>query len=310
MKLSQLQYFQTVCKYNNLTRAAGELHISQPGLTHVIHELEREFGLTLFLRQNKGLVLTEEGRQFLNESALLLEQAEAFSCRMKALGQANQVIQFGLAAASATLYFPSMMQEFHRQYPQVKVNIVENGSVANYQHILDGELDLALLSYGSSMSAAFGTHKIADAEIRLYIAGSHPLAGRQSVSVGELGQVPLVLPSEDSFLTTNTRKICAQHKTKPNIILTTSQISVIKQLVENHTAGTILFDGTLPDSALYRAVPVREFQAARIYLVWNQYNPVSAAVHHFIQTAKRLYPQPAADPYCRDGAAENQIRNP
>ena len=58
MKLFQLRYFQTVCKYSNLTRAAEELHISQPGLSHAIQELEREFGLTLFLRQNKGLVLT------------------------------------------------------------------------------------------------------------------------------------------------------------------------------------------------------------------------------------------------------------
>ena len=66
MKLSQLEYFQTICKHCNLTRAAEELHVSQPSLTHVIHDLEQEFGLTLFLRQNKGLVLTEEGRQFLD----------------------------------------------------------------------------------------------------------------------------------------------------------------------------------------------------------------------------------------------------
>lgn len=73
MKLSQLKYFQVVCKHNNLTRAAEELHISQPGLTHVIQEMEQEFGLTLFLRRNKGLVLTEEGRKFLEEANLLLQ---------------------------------------------------------------------------------------------------------------------------------------------------------------------------------------------------------------------------------------------
>ena len=50
MNFNQLKYFQSVCKYNNLTRAAEELHISQPGLSHVIHELEQEFGFALFLR--------------------------------------------------------------------------------------------------------------------------------------------------------------------------------------------------------------------------------------------------------------------
>lgn len=104
MKLSQLKYFQVVCKHNNLTRAAEELHISQPGLTHVIHELEQEFGLTLFLRQNKGLVLTEEGRKFLEEANLLLQQSDYFISRMKFLGQSNQIIRMGLPPASATLF--------------------------------------------------------------------------------------------------------------------------------------------------------------------------------------------------------------
>lgn len=94
MKLSQLEYFQTICKHCNLTRAAEELHVSQPSLTHVIHDLEQEFGLTLFLRQNKGLVLTEEGRQFLDETNRLLEQTNYFVSRMKILGQSNQVVHF------------------------------------------------------------------------------------------------------------------------------------------------------------------------------------------------------------------------
>mgnify|MGYP002795929216 CR=1 FL=1 len=110
MKFTQLKYFQTVCKYNNLTRAAEELHISQPGLTHVIHELEQEFDLTLFLRQNKGLILTKKGQQFLNETNLLLEQVDSFVSRMKLLGQVNQGIQFGLSPASATLFFPPILQ--------------------------------------------------------------------------------------------------------------------------------------------------------------------------------------------------------
>ncbi|CDA78706.1 transcriptional regulator [Clostridium sp. CAG:242] len=105
MKLSQLEYFQTICKHCNLTRAAEELHVSQPSLTHVIHDLEQEFGLTLFLRQNKGLVLTEEGRQFLDETNRLLEQTNYFVSRMKILGQSNQVVHFGLPPASATLFF-------------------------------------------------------------------------------------------------------------------------------------------------------------------------------------------------------------
>lgn len=292
MKFYQLKYFQTVCKYNNLTRAAEELHISQPGLTHVIRELEREFGLTLFHRQNKGLILTDEGRQFLHEAELLLEQTDSFVSRMKFLGQTDQVIQFGLPPASATLFFPPIMQEFHRQYPDIKVNVVEQGSIANHQRILDGKLDAALLSSDSPVSSAFGRHLIGMTRICLYLPQNHPLAREEAVSVQDISAIPLALLSEDSFLTTNGLKLCAQNKVTPEIILTTNQIAVIRQLVENQTAGTLLFQGTLPDSGRYRGIPVREFQEVYIYLVWNQYNPVSESVKHFINAVKTVYPKP------------------
>ena len=65
MKLLQLKYFQTICKYNNITRASNELHVSQPSLSNVIRDLEEEFGVTLFQRLSKGLSLTEEGKVLL-----------------------------------------------------------------------------------------------------------------------------------------------------------------------------------------------------------------------------------------------------
>ena len=292
MKFYQLKYFQTVCKYNNLTRAAEELHISQPGLTHVIRELEQEFGLTLFHRQNKGLILTDEGRQFLNEAELLLEQTDTFVSRMKFLGKADQVIRFGLPPASAALFFPPMIQEFHRQYPQIKVNVVEEGSIANRQKILDGKLDVALLSSDSPVSSAFGHYQVGVTGICLYLPKDHPLAGKEMVSVKEFCEIPLVLFSEDSFLTTNSLKICTQNGVSPNVILTTNQIAVIRQLIENRTAGTLLFRGTLPESGQYREIPVQEFQKVYIYLVWNQYNPVGMAVKRFIEAVETVYPNP------------------
>lgn len=309
MKLSQLKYFQVVCKHNNLTRAAEELHISQPGLTHVIHELEQEFGLTLFLRQNKGLVLTEEGRKFLEEANLLLQQSDYFVSRMKFLGQSNQIIRMGLPSASATLFFPSIMHMLHRQSPQIKIDVVEIGSLTNQQKILDGELDAALISTNTLVSAAFGGYLLARTRICLYVAADHPFAEREQISLREVCSMPLVMPTEESFLTTNTLKTCAQNKLTPNIMLHTNQIAIVSQLVQNGTAGTLVFHGTLPECAAYRAIPVQEFDDVYIYLIWNQYNPLSTALKQLIRAAKAVYPQPVIDFYCREPAEESPILN-
>ena len=309
MKLSQLKYFQVVCKHNNLTRAAEELHISQPGLTHVIRELEQEFGLTLFLRQNKGLVLTEEGRKFLEEANLLLQQSDYFVSRMKFLGQSNQIIRMGLPPASATLFFPSIMHMLHRQSPQIKIDVVEIGSLTNQQKILDGELDAALISTHAPVSAAFGGYLLAQTRICLYVAADHPFAGREEISLREVCSIPLVMPTEESFLTTNTLKTCAQNKLIPDIMLHTNQIAIVSQLVQNGTAGTLLFHGTLPECTAYRAIPVQEFDDVYIYLIWNQYNPLSTALKQLIRATKTVYPQPVIDFYCREPAEESPILN-
>lgn len=299
MKLSQLKYFQVVCKHNNLTRAAEELHISQPGLTHLIQEMEQEFGLTLFLRRNKGLVLTEEGRKFLEEANLLLQQSDYFVSRMKFLGQSNQIIRVGLPPASATLFFPSIMHMLHRQSPQIKIDVVEIGSLTNQQKILDGELDAALISTNAPVSAAFGGYLLARSRICLYVTADHPFAEREQISLREVCSIPLVMPTEESFLTTNTLKTCAQNKLTPNIMLHTNQIAIVSQLVQNGTAGTLLFHGTLP-----------EFDDVYIYLIWNQYNPLSTALKQLIRATKTVYPQPVVDFYCREIEAESPILNP
>ena len=61
MKISQMEYFSCVCRCGSITKAAKELHISQPSVTAAVHELEKELGVNLFLRRNNKIQLTEEG---------------------------------------------------------------------------------------------------------------------------------------------------------------------------------------------------------------------------------------------------------
>ena len=75
MTLKQLQYAVMVAETGNMTEAAKKLFIAQPSLTSAIHELEKEYGITLFSRSNKGIELTPEGDEFLGYARQVLEQA-------------------------------------------------------------------------------------------------------------------------------------------------------------------------------------------------------------------------------------------
>ncbi len=74
MTLKQLQYVTVVAETGNITEAAKSLYIAQPSLTSAIHELEKEFGITIFSRSNKGIELTPDGEEFLGYARQVLEQ--------------------------------------------------------------------------------------------------------------------------------------------------------------------------------------------------------------------------------------------
>lgn len=75
MTLQQLTYLVTVADCGNITEAAEKLFISQPSLSAAIHNLEKEMGVTAFIRSNKGVVVTREGEELLSFARMLLEQA-------------------------------------------------------------------------------------------------------------------------------------------------------------------------------------------------------------------------------------------
>lgn len=87
MTLRQLEYFCAICRCGSVTRAAGELLVSQPSLSNAVRELEREFGVSLFSRSSHGLILTAEGAALREEAEALLAQAGHLTDRMARLAR-------------------------------------------------------------------------------------------------------------------------------------------------------------------------------------------------------------------------------
>lgn len=96
MTLQQLTYLVTVAECGNITDAAERLFLSQPSLSAAIHNLEKEMGVTAFVRSNKGVTVTQEGEELLSFARMLLEQAdimqEHFGVGKKARAQVLRVM--------------------------------------------------------------------------------------------------------------------------------------------------------------------------------------------------------------------------
>ena len=259
MTLIQLKYFQTICKYNNITRASAELHVSQPSLSNAVKELEREFGVGLFTRRSRGLELTPEGRYFLDEADKLLEQAEQLTTNMKHMSTTDRTLTLGLPAMSGSLVFTDLLRTLYARSPSTHIQVMENGSLANRSKIMDHTLDAAIITRNGPLPPGIGHVALRHVNICLYLSVMHPLAEKDTVTTDDLDQLPLAMLPEDTFLDHCINQYYETLHLKPSIIVRTNQLATIQQLVATNTTAAFLLDHVLEESSdiVKRTVPGR-----------------------------------------------------
>ena len=145
--LELYKVFYVVAKNKHMTRASEELHISQPAISQSIKKLEDHLGGTLFLRSNKGMELTEEGKMFYEyvKGALeLIGNAENEFTSFKDLSKGE--IKVGCSTTLTKLILIDALENFHKDYPNININIV-NGLTSNLINDLKlGKLDFVIFN--------------------------------------------------------------------------------------------------------------------------------------------------------------------
>lgn len=284
MKLSYLRYFQTVCKHCNLSRAAEELFVSQPTLSHAMSDLEDEFNVTLFHRQRNGLTLTEEGKKLLELSTDLTARADALIAEMTSLGESNKTLHLGLPPTIGSIVFPKLFPIMLKNYPDIRMEITEIGSRAALPMISEGQLDAAIISHDGPLPAAFDSIPLRKLSILLYISIENPLASMTEFDFERAKDLPLVLLKEGAFLTSFITKQYHDRKLRPNVILNTNNLHAIRNLLDNDSAATFLFE-----EALYNneenivAIPLPGDPKIQVSLVWNKKQQKSKSLTSMIR---------------------------
>lgn len=139
--------FYYVAKYENITKAAMVLKSSQPNVTRIIHILEDQLDCHLFLREPRGLKLTEEGKRLYAHVAIACQHlldAEAEICRDKNIYAG--VIELGVTETALHLFLLQNLHEFQRTYPDIKIRIQNNTTPEILKSLANGRLDLAVVT--------------------------------------------------------------------------------------------------------------------------------------------------------------------
>jgi DNA-binding transcriptional LysR family regulator len=257
-----LRYFVAAGETGSVTKAAEQVHVSQPSISAAITHLEAVFGLQLFIRHHaQGLSLTPSGRRILGESKRLLNQAEGLHQYASELGESlSGQLDVGCFTTLAPILMPSLIKDFCTRYPEVRVRCHEIHQEDLLDGLLRGRFEVAL-AYDLHLTADFDFDPIASFPPYAIVPPDHPLANRKRVSIKALIEEPMILldlpHSRDYF-----QSIFLSLGLEPKIEHRSASPHMVRGLVANGFGYSLLNARLSNDQALdgrrFTAIPLSD----------------------------------------------------
>lgn len=193
MELRQLKYFLAVAEERNFTRAAELVHISQPGVSAQIRQLEGELGATLVDRSARRAELTAVGEVVRDHARTVLEAVEALR---RAVDEMNGLVRgrvvVGMVRGCTITPLFDALSGFHRAHPGVEISLMEDDSDRLVEQVRKGAVDLALVGTAGRAPEDLDGWPVVSEPIVAVVTPGHPLAGREEVGLAELCAHPII----------------------------------------------------------------------------------------------------------------------
>lgn len=240
MNFIQLKYFNEVCKWQSISKAAAALHISQPTISIAIKELEKEIGFNLFRRTGKRLILTDDGQIVWQKIIPVLSNFENLDKEIKDLSQNKNHIRLAIPPQIGVFILPLLFTEFKSLHPEINLEIIETGGIDALSMLEADELDLSLTNYDNKFSHNLTYHKLCDNEICFCTSARLQYEFGNSITLKDASQCKLVLLNGNFFINRVIQSEFAKENLIPNVLLYSSQLHTIKNLVSRDIASTFL----------------------------------------------------------------------
>ncbi len=181
MNIKQAQYIQTIVQEGSITAAAKKLYVSQPSLSQMVKQIEKEMGVALFDRTSLPLRLTYAGEKYMECAHTMIVANERLENQLKDIRQENSGhLRLGISVQRGMRILPLAMPVFIERYPNVSLELRETGSARMEDLLRYGEIDLAFAAIEST-SARFDYRLIERETTGILVGNGSPLT-KQYVS--------------------------------------------------------------------------------------------------------------------------------
>jgi len=216
MDTNQLLYFIEVCNTGNISKAAQALHLSQQGLSASIRRLEHELGCDLFYRKASGIVLTDIGKIVLSEAKAIANHVERIQecCSNKTAGKYTIKIA---VTESLIVRFPTELQRLLiNGTDEFDVQLIEKYSVECCNLVDEAKCTFGII-YGNPDEKRFDIVSLDTVKQVIIVNKNHPLAGRDTIPIAALDNIPFALPHKGTYPYNNIANIFKQNNIRLNV---------------------------------------------------------------------------------------------
>lgn len=232
MNLDHLRYFVKLSELRHYTRAAEQLCISQPSLSHAISQLESELGVPLFEKSGRNTVLTRYGEEFLECAQRSLGILDAGMESLQRSAKGEGVVRLGFLRTLGVDFIPKLTSDFIAADPNSGVEFSFHSDLSSglIDGLLQHKFDLVFCSEPEKSLGLTAT-PVTSQKLVMIVPNGHPLAGRESIGLAETLDYPAVWFAKGSGLRKVVDGMYEQVGGKPISVVETEEDEVIAGLV-------------------------------------------------------------------------------
>lgn len=296
MELRVLNYFLAIAREENFTKAAQQLHVTQPTLSRQIADLEQELGVKLFIRSNHNIILTEDGMILKRRAQEILSLADKtkrdFLQKDETL---SGTISIGSGEFRSTEYLAKIIAKFRKKYPNVKYEIY-SGNAGNIRDYIErGFLDIGLMSEPVDMRKYDFINMPVKEQWGVFVQSDSPLSKKDSVSPKDLQGMSLVTATGD-FNQSRIGKWLGDYREQVEIAAT-ANLPYNEAVLAKENIGVMLSINLNCTYENLRFIPLKPTLEVSTVLGWKKEQIFSSTTSAFIDFAAQ----------CLESISDNRI---
>ena len=286
MELRVLNYFLAIAREENFTKAAQQLHITQPTLSRQIAQLEEELGVDLFVRSNHNIILTEDGMILKRRAQEILSLADKTKRDFLHKDENLEgVISIGSGEFLSTRCLTDCIAQFRRKHPLVRYEFY-SGNAGNIRDQIErGLLDIGLMSEPIDIRKYEFISMPIKEEWGAFVREDSPLIDKDFIAPQDLVDIPLILPLGD-FAESHIGKWFGEYISQIDVIAK-GNLLYNEAMMAQSNIGAVIGIRLKSNYDRLRFIPLNPSLKIDTALAWKKEQIFSAATTAFIDFSKQ-----------------------